>query len=160
MMAWRTAFPVAEGAREWILKPGDHRRRPDVARWPKTRVRSRAPLRSRLKFTDEHVQLRFGLVQSSSTRKPYPTAADFAAVRALTPGEITLQQYIEGYIVSDPDSKNVVSESPDPTVLLRPRRKRPDSLYREPRRQVGLLPEIRLPPKTTRRPASRRCASP
>ena len=30
-------------------------------------------------------------------------------MRALTPGEITLQQYIEGYIVSDPDSKNVVS---------------------------------------------------
>lgn len=45
----------------------------------------------------------------SVTQKPYPAAADFAMIRALTPGEITLQQYIEGYIVSDPTSKNIIS---------------------------------------------------
>ena len=43
------------------------------------------------------------------TQKPYPTVADFATVRALTPGEITIAQYIEGYVVSDPASKNIVS---------------------------------------------------
>ena len=42
-------------------------------------------------------------------QKMYPAAVDFAAVRALTPGEITLQQYIEGFIVSDKGSLNVCS---------------------------------------------------
>lgn len=45
----------------------------------------------------------------SVTQKPYPAAADFATIRALTPGEINLQQYIEGYVVSDPTSKNIIS---------------------------------------------------
>ena len=97
--------PVAEGA-EWILKPAitDDGLTFSLAKNEGSEPRTAT---IRLNFTDEH-----GNSVSASckiTQKPYPTAADFAAVRALTPGEITLQQYIEGYIVSDPDSKNVVS---------------------------------------------------
>ncbi len=42
-------------------------------------------------------------------QKMYPAAIDFASVRALTPGEIKLQQYIEGFVISDRDSKNLCS---------------------------------------------------
>lgn len=47
--------------------------------------------------------------QCKVVQKMYPAAADFAAVRALTPGEIALQQYIEGFVVSDKNSKNICS---------------------------------------------------
>ena len=43
------------------------------------------------------------------TQKAYPTAVDFATVRGMTPGEISLAGYIEGFVVSDPASKNIVS---------------------------------------------------
>ena len=43
------------------------------------------------------------------TQKAYPTAVDFATVRGMTPGEISLADYIEGFVVSDPASKNIVS---------------------------------------------------
>ncbi len=42
-------------------------------------------------------------------QKMYPAAVDFASVRALAPGEIALQQYIEGFIVSDAASANICS---------------------------------------------------
>ncbi len=41
------------------------------------------------------------------SQKSYPSSISFAEVRALTPGELTVKQYIEGYIVSDPGSANV-----------------------------------------------------
>ncbi len=37
----------------------------------------------------------------------YPKVTEFAAVRAMTPGEITASGYIEGYIVGDINSKNM-----------------------------------------------------
>ena len=37
----------------------------------------------------------------------YPKVTEFAAVRAMTPGEITASGYIEGYIVGDINSKNI-----------------------------------------------------
>jgi len=40
-------------------------------------------------------------------QKAYPKAISFAEVRALTPGEISSLQYIEGFIVSSPESANV-----------------------------------------------------
>ena len=40
---------------------------------------------------------------------PYPAAVSFETVRAMTPGQISLFGYIEGYVVSDPESKNIVS---------------------------------------------------
>ena len=43
------------------------------------------------------------------TQRAYPTAVDFATVRGMTPGEISLAGYIEGFVVSDPASKNIVS---------------------------------------------------
>lgn len=45
------------------------------------------------------------------TQKPYSDIVDFATLRTLTPGEITstLYKYIEGYVVSDPTSKNIIS---------------------------------------------------
>ena len=90
--------PVAEGA-EWILKPAitDDGLTFSLAKNEGSEPRTAT---IRLNFTDEH-----GNSVSASCKiiqKPYPTAADFAAVRALTPGEITLQQYIEGY-TSDMD---------------------------------------------------------
>lgn len=42
-------------------------------------------------------------------QKMYPAAVDFASVRALTPGEIALQQYIEGFVISDAASANICS---------------------------------------------------
>lgn len=39
----------------------------------------------------------------------YPVLAEFSEVRALPEGEITLQKYIEGFVVSDPKSKNIIS---------------------------------------------------
>lgn len=39
----------------------------------------------------------------------YPVLAEFSEVRALPEGEITLQKYIEGFVVSDPESKNIIS---------------------------------------------------
>ena len=39
----------------------------------------------------------------------YPKVTEFAAVRAMTPGEITASGYIEGYIVGDFNSKNICS---------------------------------------------------
>ena len=47
--------------------------------------------------------------QCKVIQKMYPAAVDFATVRALTPGEISLQQYIEGFVVSDPSSANICS---------------------------------------------------
>ena len=41
------------------------------------------------------------------TQAIYPQAVEFAAVRAMTPGEITTAGYIEGYIVGDVNSKNM-----------------------------------------------------
>ena len=43
------------------------------------------------------------------TQTQYPDALDFAAVRALGSGKIDLPGYIEGYVVSDPASKNIIS---------------------------------------------------
>ena len=39
----------------------------------------------------------------------YPAEVSFAEVRSMTPGEIDLLGYIEGYVVSDPESTNIVS---------------------------------------------------
>ena len=97
--------PVAEEA-EWILKPAitDEGLTFSLARNEGSESRTAT---IRLSFTDE--QGNFVSASCKITQKPYPTATDFATVRALAPGEITLQQYIEGYVVSDPDSKNIVS---------------------------------------------------
>ena len=40
------------------------------------------------------------------TQAVYPKVTEFAAVRAMTPGELTVAGYIEGYIVGDYTSKN------------------------------------------------------
>ena len=40
------------------------------------------------------------------TQAIYPKVTEFAAVRAMTPGELTVAGYIEGYIVGDYTSKN------------------------------------------------------
>lgn len=97
--------PVEEGG-EWILKPAvaDEGLTFSLAKNEGSAPRSAT---IKLGFTDESgtsVSARFRV-----TQKAYPSAADFATVRALTPGEITLAQYIEGYVVSDPASKNIVS---------------------------------------------------
>lgn len=41
----------------------------------------------------------------------YPKVTEFAAVRAMTPGELTAAGYIEGYIVGDYTSKNIASNT-------------------------------------------------
>lgn len=43
----------------------------------------------------------------SIDQKSYPFSISFAAVRAMSPGDISVDQYIEGYVVSDPGSANV-----------------------------------------------------
>ena len=97
--------PVAEEA-EWILKPAitDEGLTFSLAR---NEGSGRAPPRSGSASPTNRGN--FVSASCKITQKPYPTATDFATVRALAPGEITLQQYIEGYVVSDPDSKNIVS---------------------------------------------------
>ena len=97
--------PVAEEA-EWILKPAITA---EGLTFSLARNEGSEPRTAtiRLSFGDE--QGNFVSASCKITQKPYPTATDFATVRALAPGEITLQQYIEGYVVSDPDSKNIVS---------------------------------------------------
>ena len=97
--------PVEEGA-EWVLKPTitDEGLAFSLARNEGSTPRTAT---IELSFTDalgNSVSARCAI-----TQKPYPTVADFATVRALTPGEITLQQYIEGFVVSDPTSKNIIS---------------------------------------------------
>ena len=47
------------------------------------------------------------------TQAIYPKVTEFAAVRAMTPGEITASGYIEGYIVGDFNSKNMCGNSFD-----------------------------------------------
>lgn len=97
--------PVEEGS-EWILNPAitDDGFVFDLAMNEGSENRTAT---INLSFTDgagNAVNAQYDV-----TQKPYPAAADFSAIRALTPGEITLQQYIEGYIVSDRTSKNIIS---------------------------------------------------
>ena len=47
------------------------------------------------------------------TQAIYPQAMAFEAVRAMTPGEITTPGYIEGYIIGDVNSKNIVGNAFD-----------------------------------------------
>ena len=96
---------VEEGA-EWILKPAIT---DDGLTFSLAKNEGSAPRTATIKlsFTDASGASASALCKV--TQKPYPTVADFASVRALTPGEITLAQYIEGFVVSDPASKNIVS---------------------------------------------------
>lgn len=41
------------------------------------------------------------------SQKAYPASVSFDDVRAMAPGVLTMEQYIEGYVVSDPGSANV-----------------------------------------------------
>lgn len=43
----------------------------------------------------------------SVSQKAYPSAISFEEVRGLTPGLLSIKQYIEGYVVSDPTSANI-----------------------------------------------------
>ena len=97
--------PVEEDA-EWILKPAIT---DDGLTFSLAKNEGSAPRTATIKlsFTDASGASASALCKV--TQKPYPTVADFASVRALTPGEITLAQYIEGFVVSDPASKNIVS---------------------------------------------------
>lgn len=97
--------PVGEGD-EWILKPEIT---DEGLAFSLTMNEGSAPRTATIKlsFTDASGASASALCKV--TQKPYPAAADFATVRALTPGEITIAQYIEGYVVSDPASKNIVS---------------------------------------------------
>lgn len=96
---------VEEGA-EWILKPAIT---DDGLTFSLAKNEGSVPRTATIKlsFTDASGASASALCKV--TQKPYPTVADFASVRALTPGEITLAQYIEGFVVSDPASKNIVS---------------------------------------------------
>lgn len=97
--------PVEEDA-EWILKPAIT---DDGLTFSLAKNEGSAPRTATIKlsFTDASGASASALCKV--TQKPYPTVADFASVRALTPGEIMLAQYIEGFVVSDPASKNIVS---------------------------------------------------
>ncbi len=97
--------PVGEEG-EWLLKPAitDEGLAFSLTKNEGSALRTATV---RMNFTDA-----LGTSVSSQckiTQKPYPAAVDFATVRTLTPGEITIAQYIEGYVVSEPNSKNIVS---------------------------------------------------
>ena len=97
--------PVAEGE-EWIIDPVITSEGLQFSLSMNTGAAERSAVIS-LDFTDgagETVSASYTVVQS-----PYPAAVSFEEVRSMTPGEIDLLGYIEGYVVSDPESQNIVS---------------------------------------------------
>lgn len=130
--------PVGEGD-EWILKPEIT---DEGLAFSLTMNEGSAPRTATIKlsFTDASGASASALCKV--TQKPYPAAADFATVRALTPGRDHDRAVYRRVRRQRSRQQEHRFESPDQTVLLRPRRERPDGLHRESRRAVRFLPEV------------------
>ena len=129
------------GGRRVDSEARDHRRRPDVLAGQK-RGFGAAHRHDPAQLHRRTRQLRFGLVQNHP--EALPDRCRFRRGARPDSGRDHAPAVYRRLHRQRPGQQERRFESPDQTVLLRPRRKRPDGLYREPRRQVGLLPEIRL----------------
>ncbi len=97
--------PVAEGE-EWVVAPSLTSEGLQFSLLMNAGQTERTAVIG-VRFTDgagETVSASYTVVQV-----PYPAEVSFAEVRSMTPGEIDLLGYIEGYVVSDPESTNIVS---------------------------------------------------
>lgn len=99
------ASPVAEGE-EWVIDPVVTSEGLQFSLSMNTGTSERSAVID-MSFTDgsgKTVSTAYAVVQA-----PYPAEVSFEDVRAMAPGEIDLLGYVEGYVVSDPESANTVS---------------------------------------------------